>query len=308
MLKRLIAAAGVLAMMVVVLVIDANPASADTGAGCTGARCWVVTTGPAVPGTRGGGTGGGGGTQDCFLDHGDAIVSVACWEPAYGFWSNSAECYYMKTTPQPPASDPVWQGHTPAQGAIYTPTCATAGCGYFCLTTVAPTWLAGVPADTARGPSPAQVASEALAQLTVGAPQVGTAPVSVGRGLVGLPVWMWTARNAGTWGPIPVTKTDGPITVNVTANAQYIDWNMGDGDTVRCDNPGSPFDSAATDSPTCGYRYLTASRNQPGGKYTITATTHWQVTWAGGGENGTLTADVASTTTVTIDELQVLTR
>ena len=143
--------------------------------------------------------------------------------------------------------------------------------------------------------------------LELGVVAVGALPGDR-HGLVGLPVWLWTDQNELTWGPIPVSKTDGGITVNVEADAQYVVWDMGDGHVVRCDNPGTSFSGGATDSPTCGYRYLAPSRNEPGGVYTVTATTHWLVTWtANTGDGGTLSTDVPETTTIMIDELEVVT-
>src|SRR6201999_2506 len=103
------------------------------------------------------------------------------------------------------------------------------------------------------------------------------------------------------WGPIKVGKTDGGITVNVEADAQYVVWDMGDGHSITCQNPGTSFSGGSADSPTCGYRYLGPSRNQPGGVYTVTATTHWLVTWAANtGDGGTLETGVAAATTITI--------
>ena len=105
---------------------------------------------------------------------------------------------------------------------------------------------------------------------------------------------------------MPASETEGGITVTAEANAQYIVWDMGDGHTITCANPGSAYAGSGSASPTCGYRYFAPSRNEPGGAYTVTATTHWLVTWQGGGDQGTLTTDVANTTTITIDELEVL--
>jgi hypothetical protein len=45
----------------------------------------------------------------------------------------------------------------------------------------------------------------------------------------------------------------------------------------------------------------------PGGRFTVTGTTTWNIEWQGGGQNGTLTVTRASTTTIQIDELQVVT-
>jgi len=98
------------------------------------------------------------------------------------------------------------------------------------------------------------------------------------------------------------------LTVTATGRAARITWNMGDGTTVTCSNPGTAYKPSYADSasPNCGYVYKKSSRYQSGGRYTITATTRWNVTWSGGGRSGTVTVDRTTTTSVRIDELQVV--
>src|SRR5262249_35603188 len=151
-------------------------------------------------------------------------------------------------------------------------------------------------------PAPAQVALQALAKVHLLGAQIGIAPDPGGAGAVGLPVWLWTAvthyrdaagRDSGTWGTLTASATSGALTVTITATAQRIVWNMGDGASVSCDTPGAPYTAAAglSDSPTCGYRYRKASTSTaaPAGRFTITATTYWRVAWSGGGQAGVLT-------------------
>jgi hypothetical protein len=120
---------------------------------------------------------------------------------------------------------------------------------------------------------------------------------------------MWTTVNANTWGPIAASDSDAGLTVSIEARAASIVWSMGDGATVNCGNPGTPYEARFGDaaSPTCGHVYRTPSRDQPGGIFSVTATTTWQVTWAGGGESGVITTTRQSQTTVRIGELQVVT-
>ena len=47
-------------------------------------------------------------------------------------------------------------------------------------------------------------------------------------------------------------------------------------------------------------------RNVPGGVYTVTGTTTWMVTWAGGGQTGTVTVTRQSASSVGVVELVVV--
>jgi len=66
-------------------------------------------------------------------------------------------------------------------------------------------------------------------------------------------------------------------------------WSTGDGDTVGCGEgtawtPGADPEAV---SPDCGHVYSDPSRTVSGGRYTVTATITWRVTWSGGGARGT---------------------
>jgi hypothetical protein len=247
-----------------------------------GDQCWVRATTPGSPGRE-----GGGGNAECDPD-------LGCPTDVYG-------CYIKLAEPQPDRSDKIWQGHT--DGAIYLRTCYSNPEPFVTVAFGTLLWLPAAPG------TPAVLAAQAINQLGIRGPQVGIAPDPAGSGLVGLPVWLWTVVGPQTWGPISATAAVPGVSVTATARAQRIVWNMGDGHSVSCDNPGTPYLAEYGDamSPTCGYRYLVESDDQPGGRFTVTATTTWQVDWAGGGESGTVTVTRASTTTVEINELKVVT-
>ncbi|MFD8416905.1 hypothetical protein ACFV2Q_35090 [Streptomyces sp. NPDC059650] len=101
-----------------------------------------------------------------------------------------------------------------------------------------------------------------------------------------------------------MTAAAGGLSVTVTAKVLRIDWAMGDGNTVTCTKPGTPYTESAgkSDSPDCGHRYTRV------GNYTITATSTWAVEWvANTGETGTIPNTTrTSTTTARIGELQVV--
>jgi hypothetical protein len=235
--------------------------------------------------------------QDCRV-HGTGEV-VPC-RNEFGRFNATNGCYYRLADPQPPRSDPVWAGNT--GGAIYQMTCpgySGTGGGWV--------WLRDPPPGFG-GPTPAQLAMRAVEQLPIRGPEIGMAPAPGSTGLVGLPVWMWTAVSAETWGPVSATASVPGLSVTATAHAARVVWDMGDGSRVTCANPGTPYTRAVgeSDSPTCGYRYSQPSSAEPNASYTVTATTTWEVRWTGGGQSGQLTQTRSSSASVRIGELQVL--
>ncbi|TQS44444.1 ATP/GTP-binding protein [Cryptosporangium phraense] len=204
-----------------------------------------------------------------------------------------------RPAPAPPAPAP---GNNPAPGPTEPPLlqCNIAA---LCPVEQAPPQQA----ETAQ-----DVALREFAKIPIKGPQIGIVPgPEAGKaGLVGLPVWLWTAVTPQTWGPFTATATVPGLTVTATATAVKITWNMGDGHQVTCTNPGTPYQASYGNaaSPDCGYRYTRSSRSQPGGRYTVTGTTNWVVNWAGGGQTGTIPQTRQTTTTIQIDELQVVTQ
>jgi hypothetical protein len=123
-------------------------------------------------------------------------------------------------------------------------------------------------------------------------------------GLVGLPTWLWVDATPASWGPATATAAVPGLSVTATAVVDRITWTMGDGATVTCTSPGAPYTPArgALSSPDCGHTYV-----RPG-VYTVTASTHWSVTWARGGQTGTLEATrTTSVGDIRTGEMQALT-
>ncbi|MGW0963323.1 hypothetical protein ACWD4K_30910 [Streptomyces gelaticus] len=89
-----------------------------------------------------------------------------------------------------------------------------------------------------------------------------------------------------------------------------IRWNMGDGATVTCDGPGTPYsaDRGKSTSPDCGHRYERTSASRPDDRYRGTATATWTVTWTAPalGDGGTFTETRQTAFTVAVGEVQVL--
>ncbi|MGC3954850.1 MAG: hypothetical protein QM804_11515 [Propionicimonas sp.] len=118
---------------------------------------------------------------------------------------------------------------------------------------------------------------------------------------VGYPIWLWTE------GPQTVTASESAHGYTFTLRARYrsTNFDLGDGTTKQCTQtsvyqrstkPGSP-------SPTCGYTYLKAPRD---GRYTVTATTHWDVDWSVAGFSGTLPGTHSAGRQLPVGELQAI--
>ncbi|MGX1114813.1 hypothetical protein RKD37_000176 [Streptomyces ambofaciens] len=147
--------------------------------------------------------------------------------------------------------------------------------------------------------------------MTLLGPDIGITPKPGGKGVVGMPVYMWTEKGAETYGPNTASASAGGLTVTATAKVKKIVWTMGDGNTVTCTTAGTPYKAAygKQPSPDCGYRYTAPSSTSSTGKYHVTATSTWVVDWTvngGGGQGGQLTEIRNSAVDITVAEVQVL--
>ncbi len=161
----------------------------------------------------------------------------------------------------------------------------------------APVWIVdGQAPGAAPVPSPQQLAEQARSQLRLPSPMIASSPA--GKQLVRLPTWLWL--NRAMWQPHLATATVPAVSVTATATPTSVSWSTGDGTTVSCTGPGTPFPAggaAQAASPDCGHTYQRSSAGNPGERFAITATVSWRVTWAGGGATGAfpdLTTSVAA--------------
>ena len=139
-------------------------------------------------------------------------------------------------------------------------------------------------------PPPAAVlAREAADQLLLPAPHLEMSPAADRDQVVGFPTWLWVGPGSFT----PRTRTVAVPGESVTARAVPVStsWVLGDGSTLTCAGAGTPYTPGGTPaaaSPDCGHTYLEPSLGQPGGRYPVTVTTRWQISWAGAGQAGVL--------------------
>lgn len=241
--------------------------------------------------------GNDGGTSTCTRNG----QTIPCQMEGVGSWNG--ECYVTPTQvevqPPPPA------GQTEDDGAWYYCIYPSGGGTY-----VGTTWVA----NGTTFIDPVVLAYRAVAAMDLDPITIGIVPESGPDrvGLVGLPVWMWVDNQTeDTFGPITRSASEGPVSVSVTASVSSVIWDMGDGTKVTCTGPGSPYADhyGKQESPTCGHRYARMSSSQPDGAYQVTATSHWVVEWAGGGQSGTIELDLTTEPLpIRVGEAQVLTQ
>lgn len=268
--------ASIFLAFVAIAALAANPAGAETSGGGGGNSGWI---GVSKPGSPGGGSPGGG-------DSGPGSR-----------WGKSCELYSDQ--------DPNLNGGKPGPGYVLV----------VCYRTFDGVEVSGgenIPFWTLEPPSmdPAEVAQRILKTLTVEPINIGTVPEDrPGRvGLIGLPTWMWANPSPRTTGPQSASACIGGTCVDLTMKMDRIEWNMGDGNTVTCRGPGTPYADrhGKQDSPTCGHRYTRTSLGKPNQRYTINATSYWVAHWEGGGRSGNFYLDQTATSHLRIGELQVL--
>jgi hypothetical protein len=225
----------------------------------------------------------------------------------YGYWSNNYRCYIKASAPQPPAGDPSWRGHGPGDGAVYD-------CYQPQTALLIYVWSQDPPPNSGGGPTPRQVAQLAIDEMELRAIDIGITPrPGAGNvGIVGMPVWLWaTNPNDHTVGPITASASAGGITINATARLRKLTWDMGDGTKVTCRGTGTPYKPSygKRESPDCGHVYDKSSSSKSGGKFIVTATSDWVITWAGAGQTGTIRLNgLQRSVAIAIGEAQVLVR
>jgi hypothetical protein len=167
-----------------------------------------------------------------------------------------------------------------------------------------PVWVTNAqPAAATAVVNPVVVAEQAVQQLGLGSPSIEMAPPPGSPQLVGVATWLWIDPDA--WQDKTATAAAGPVTATATATPSKVVWDMGDGNSVTCDGPGTPYSASDPDATTdCSYSWPAP------GSFTVTATVYWSVTWtatgAAGGGNLGVQAGPAAQAPVTVTESQAI--
>ena len=153
--------------------------------------------------------------------------------------------------------------------------------------------------STPDGPAPAApqppdveaIAREVYAEVPLVLPEPHTSPPADAPQLVGFPVWLWV--DGGVWQEFEAHAAVSGVSVSVVAHPAQITWKLGDGTTITCDGPGTPWDPSggAGQGTDCSHTYQFVSAGEPGGRYQASVTVTWSVTWsASTGQSGVLPA------------------
>jgi hypothetical protein len=257
--------------------VDCNHSNAP---GCTA----TASTSQANSGTKRG-------ADTC---HDAAGRPAPCIDPNLG-WMGSDGCYYKPTTGNIEALAALGPAK-PGPGAWYIQTCVGATNGTELGQLM---WVPG-----AAPVPPVVVAQQAASRFTLDSPRIATSPPAEAAQLVQLPTWLWI--NSADWQVQSATASVPGVSVTASATPTTVTWTLGDGTTLTCRGPGTAYPAGtnpAAASPDCGHTYTRTSTDQPGGAFTVTATITWVITWAGGGQTGTLPAlQTQATTTLRVVE------
>jgi hypothetical protein len=237
-------------------------------------------------GTPGGSAGGGG--PGC---HDPAGQPVPCYIEGRG-WYDGDWCWWQPATGDLRADLDRRLGQPRPPEAWFTGSCGGPG-----------NWNpSAMYALHDMNPIVGLLAEQAVRNLALPAPRIRLNPSASAPQVTFVPTWWWI--DPVVWQSRSATASAGGLSVTATGVPVSVTWSTGDGGQVVC-GPGTAWVSGtdpAAASPDCGHTYDAASRDAAGGRFTVTATIAWQVTWAGAGASGT---EPALTSTASVPVLVV---
>ena len=239
------------------------------------------TSGPACPGAPNG---------ECVNEYG-------------AVWIRSPHnCYGFKIDPQPPAGNPMWRGHDPSEGSIWScdPT----------ISRLDNTWF--VPnGETVIDPG--AVAQQLLKRAPFELADAQIAPSPSYHTYINYLNWLWVAESQ--WHDVSLSLTLSGATVTLTAKPRYVRWDMGNGQSASCVGPGREWvKGMSEDAPTnCSFTYSTM-QDPEGDTWKVSARINYTVGWTctgncGGqtsGDLGDVTALAGEPTSITVLQRQTV--
>ena len=141
-----------------------------------------------------------------------------------------------------------------------------------------------------------------------------------GSSVVGLATWLWV--DPTQWHSYTVTAAAGGVSATAVARPVGVTWTTGDRAQVQCGGPGVPYaptEAAASQATYCSHTFVRSSLGQPtpdgdpdDGRYPVSATVEWAVSWTavgvpGGGALPTLyTTGATSLRVVQVESLNAV--
>ncbi len=154
---------------------------------------------------------------------------------------------------------------------------------------------------------PYQVALDALASVQITPPAIRTSPSENGRLYVQVPTWLWL--DSTWWQTYEATANTGRVWSTVRATPVATTWELGDGRSVSCRGPGTPWRRGLSeDASSCTHTYRSSSASRPGGIFSLEVTVTLEVSWTSNATGGgTLPAVTRSSTiAVEVGEIQAI--
>ncbi|WP_338058598.1 hypothetical protein [Streptomyces noursei] len=152
------------------------------------------------------------------------------------------------------------------------------------------------------------VVQRAVSRLKLPKPAIHTSPREDFAQVVNVPTWMWVEH--GAWGPVTTSAAVEGVEVTATARPRRAVWSMGDGGSVVCLGPGTPYSARfgpKASSPDCGYTYRRASTSEPGKAFPVSVRVVWDVEWEGGGRSGVVPGlAMSAQRRLEVDEVQAV--
>ena len=152
-----------------------------------------------------------------------------------------------------------------------------------------------------------QLALDALASVQIAPPAIRTSPSENGRLYVQVPTWLWL--DSTWWQTYEATANTGRVWSTVRATPVATTWELGDGRSVSCRGPGTPWRRGLSeDASSCTHTYRSSSASRPGGTFSLEATVTLEVSWtSNAAAGGTLPAITRSSTlAVEVGEIQAI--
>lgn len=135
------------------------------------------------------------------------------------------------------------------------------------------------------------LAVDALARASIADPIIETSPSADHKLYTQVRTWLWL--DPGWWQPYEATATAGRVSATVRATPVATSWATGDGSTVPCPGPGTPWRSGLPDDASdCTYTYPQSSAGSSSGTFRLQATVTFEVSWSANvpGSGGALPA------------------